>query len=112
MCRAQRRRQERGSEEIGRGACRHVEEGCNGAFGVGRHTVRSYITVSAVTRLGCSQSGTGAQGLFKYRYGPQPVDLGGQRALDFVLDNPTLPVGHSPTHCTLQSCTRHPCITR
>lgn len=25
-----------------------------------------------------------------YRYGPQPPDLGGQRALDFVLDNPTL----------------------
>lgn len=24
------------------------------------------------------------------RYGPQPVELGGQRALDFVLDNPTL----------------------
>eukprot|EP01023_Acetabularia_acetabulum_P062844 TRINITY_DN7811_c0_g1_i12.p1 TRINITY_DN7811_c0_g1~~TRINITY_DN7811_c0_g1_i12.p1 ORF type:complete len:228 (-),score=37.55 TRINITY_DN7811_c0_g1_i12:159-842(-) len=28
--------------------------------------------------------------LFKYRFGPQPVELGGQRALDFVLDNPTL----------------------
>lgn len=28
--------------------------------------------------------------IFKYRYGPQPVELGGQRALDFVLDNPTL----------------------
>eukprot|EP00891_Asterochloris_glomerata_P005084 jgi/Astpho2/5084/Aster-08020 len=26
----------------------------------------------------------------KYRLGPQPHDLGGQRALDFVLDNPTL----------------------
>lgn len=26
----------------------------------------------------------------KYRLGPQPLDLGGQRALDFVLDNPTL----------------------
>lgn len=26
----------------------------------------------------------------KYRYGPQPSELGGQRALDFVLDNPTL----------------------
>lgn len=26
----------------------------------------------------------------KYRLGPQPIDLGGQRALDFVLDNPTL----------------------
>jgi hypothetical protein len=25
-----------------------------------------------------------------YRLGPQPLDLGGQRALDFVLDNPTL----------------------
>lgn len=25
-----------------------------------------------------------------YRLGPQPADLGGQRALDFVLDNPTL----------------------
>jgi hypothetical protein len=24
------------------------------------------------------------------RYGPQPAELGGQRALDFVLDNPTL----------------------
>lgn len=28
--------------------------------------------------------------LYKYRYGPQPVELGGQRALDFVLDNSTL----------------------
>jgi len=28
--------------------------------------------------------------IFKYRYGPQPAELGGQRALDFVLDNPTL----------------------
>lgn len=28
--------------------------------------------------------------VFKYRYGPQPVELGGQRALDFVLDNDTL----------------------
>ncbi|KAG1662210.1 hypothetical protein FOA52_015836 [Chlamydomonas sp. UWO 241] len=28
--------------------------------------------------------------LFKYRYGPQPSELGGQRALDFVLDNGTL----------------------
>lgn len=28
--------------------------------------------------------------IYKYRYGPQPVDLGGQRALDFVLDNATL----------------------
>lgn len=27
---------------------------------------------------------------FKYRLGPQPSELGGQRALDFVLDNPTL----------------------
>lgn len=26
----------------------------------------------------------------KYRLGPQPSELGGQRALDFVLDNPTL----------------------
>lgn len=25
-----------------------------------------------------------------HRYGPQPAELGGQRALDFVLDNPTL----------------------
>lgn len=24
------------------------------------------------------------------RFGPQPAELGGQRALDFVLDNPTL----------------------
>lgn len=24
------------------------------------------------------------------RFGPQPIELGGQRALDFVLDNPTL----------------------
>lgn len=24
------------------------------------------------------------------RYGPQPIELGGQRALDFVLDNGTL----------------------
>eukprot|EP00955_Chlamydomonas_euryale_P110377 365996-Chlamydomonas_euryale.AAC.8 len=30
--------------------------------------------------------------IYKYRYGPQPVELGGQRALDFVLDNPTLQV--------------------
>ncbi len=28
--------------------------------------------------------------LFRYRQGPQPVELGGQRALDFVLDNRTL----------------------
>lgn len=28
--------------------------------------------------------------VYRYRYGPQPVELGGQRALDFVLDNPTL----------------------
>jgi hypothetical protein len=28
--------------------------------------------------------------LYKYRKGPQPVELGGQRSLDFVLDNPTL----------------------
>ena len=28
--------------------------------------------------------------LCRYRLGPQPHDLGGQRALDFVLDNPTL----------------------
>jgi hypothetical protein len=28
--------------------------------------------------------------LYKYRKGPQPVELGGQRALDFVLDNQTL----------------------
>eukprot|EP00775_Hariotina_reticulata_P007432 gene7432-7641_t len=28
--------------------------------------------------------------IFKYRYGPQPAELGGQRALDFVLDNATL----------------------
>ncbi|KAK9841712.1 hypothetical protein WJX74_010660 [Apatococcus lobatus] len=27
---------------------------------------------------------------FKYRKGPQPINLSGQRALDFVLDNPTL----------------------
>jgi len=27
---------------------------------------------------------------FTYRFGPQPSELGGQRALDFVLDNPTL----------------------
>lgn len=26
----------------------------------------------------------------QYRFGPQPPDLGSQRALDFVLDNPTL----------------------
>lgn len=26
----------------------------------------------------------------QYRFGPQPPDLGAQRALDFVLDNPTL----------------------
>lgn len=30
-------------------------------------------------------------GIYKYRLGPQPAELGGQRALDFVLDNPTLP---------------------
>lgn len=28
--------------------------------------------------------------IFRYRYGPQPAELGGQRALDFVLDNTTL----------------------
>lgn len=28
--------------------------------------------------------------IYRYRRGPQPVELGGQRALDFVLDNPTL----------------------
>ncbi|KAG2428533.1 hypothetical protein HYH02_014337 [Chlamydomonas schloesseri] len=28
--------------------------------------------------------------IYKYRYGPQPYELGGQRALDFVLDNATL----------------------
>ncbi|GIL59522.1 hypothetical protein Vafri_14279 [Volvox africanus] len=28
--------------------------------------------------------------IYKYRYGPQPAELGGQRALDFVLDNRTL----------------------
>ncbi|KAG2427627.1 hypothetical protein HXX76_012278 [Chlamydomonas incerta] len=28
--------------------------------------------------------------IYKYRYGPQPSELGGQRALDFVLDNTTL----------------------
>lgn len=31
-----------------------------------------------------------ADGIFKYRYGPQPQEFFGQRALDFVLDNPTL----------------------
>lgn len=31
-----------------------------------------------------------ASDIYKYRFGPQPSDLGGQRALDFVLDNPTL----------------------
>jgi hypothetical protein len=30
------------------------------------------------------------EGSGKYRLGPQPLELGGQRALDFVLDNPTL----------------------
>lgn len=29
-------------------------------------------------------------GIYKYRVGPQPAELGGQRALDFVLDNGTL----------------------
>jgi len=29
-------------------------------------------------------------GINHYRYGPQPKDFDGQRALDFVLDNPTL----------------------
>lgn len=28
--------------------------------------------------------------IYKYQLGPQPADLGGQRALDFVLDNDTL----------------------
>lgn len=28
--------------------------------------------------------------IFRYRRGPQPAELGGQRALDFVLDNATL----------------------
>jgi hypothetical protein len=32
----------------------------------------------------------GDGGVPRYRLGPQPADLGGQRALDFVLDNPTL----------------------
>mmetsp|Transcript_31659 Transcript_31659/g.38242 ORF Transcript_31659/g.38242 Transcript_31659/m.38242 type:complete len:85 (-) Transcript_31659:590-844(-) len=32
----------------------------------------------------------GTTGIGKYRLGPQPSELGGQRALDFVLDNPTL----------------------
>ena len=31
-----------------------------------------------------------ARGSRRYRYGPQPKELGGQRALDFVLDNETL----------------------
>ncbi len=33
----------------------------------------------------------------RYRLGPQPAELGGLRALDFVLDNQTL----SPTNRTL-----------
>lgn len=33
---------------------------------------------------------TSEANMYKYRRGPQPSDLGGQRALDFVLDNPTL----------------------
>lgn len=33
---------------------------------------------------------TSEANIYKYRLGPQPPDLGGQRALDFVLDNPTL----------------------
>jgi hypothetical protein len=33
----------------------------------------------------------------RYRFGPQPFELGGQRALDFILDNQTL----SPTNRTL-----------
>lgn len=28
--------------------------------------------------------------MYRYRYGPQPSELGGQRSLDFVLDNSTL----------------------
>jgi hypothetical protein len=32
--------------------------------------------------------------LLPCRYGPQPIELGGQRALDFVLDNPTLQVSY------------------
>jgi len=28
--------------------------------------------------------------IYRYTVGPQPAELGGQRALDFVLDNPTL----------------------
>jgi FKBP-type peptidyl-prolyl cis-trans isomerase len=34
--------------------------------------------------------GSGDSGFFRYAKGPQPFDLGGQRALDFVLDNNTL----------------------
>ena len=34
---------------------------------------------------------TSDMGAFKYRFGPQPSELGGKRALDFVLDNETLP---------------------
>ena len=43
--------------------------------------------------LVCSLHDTCREGsylLCRYRLGPQPHDLGGQRALDFVLDNPTL----------------------
>jgi hypothetical protein len=40
--------------------------------------------------LGGGGGGGAEGGPFKYRYGPQPAELGGERALDFVLDNPTL----------------------
>ena len=46
-----------------------------------------------VRSLLCSLHGTCREGWYllrRYRLGPQPHDLGGQRALDFVLDNPTL----------------------
>ena len=37
-----------------------------------------------------SSEDSGDSGFFRYAKGPQPFDLGGQRALDFVLDNNTL----------------------
>ena len=41
-------------------------------------------SAASISGISCGKKG------FKYRAGPQPADLGGQRALDFVMDNSTL----------------------
>ena len=60
--------------------------------------IRRIIIPGSVPALGYardrSQRFTSEEGrdrIFKYKVGPQPMELGGQRALDFVLDNQTLP---------------------